>query len=131
MSIRIVIVEDDKLTRELIREYLAQDPDLEVVAETSNGAEAVGLAKQHRADIVLMDLALPGLGGLQATKGIKKVCPACDVIILTNYGFEDLKTRSQDMYGSSAYLLKEEIPRRLLGTIRSLTKARRKDSPSP
>ncbi len=58
MPIRILIVEDHQPTRELIREYLARDSKLNVVAETTDGAEAVALAEQHRPDIVLMDIAL-------------------------------------------------------------------------
>jgi len=122
MPVRILLVEDDATTRELIREYLKRDPELEIVAETPSGSEAVRLAEQHRPDIVLMDLALKEMDGLKASQRIAKACPATHVVILTNYAFEDLKDRARDMYGASAFLAKEEIPTRLLATVRSLAK---------
>lgn len=120
MPIRLLIVEDHKPTRELIRGYLAQDSRLKVVAETADGREAVTLAEQHRPDIVLMDLVLKGMDGLKATKLIKKSCPATEVIILTNYGFHDLRERAQ----SSAFLIKQEIPTKLLKVINLLMKGK-------
>lgn len=130
MPIRILIVEDDDATRELIREYIAKDRNLAVVAETVDGAEAVTLAEQHRPDIVLMDLVLRGMDGLKATKRIKKSCPSTEVIILTNWGFQDLKERAREspqMVQSSAFLEKREIPTRLLVVINSLMKGRVKE----
>ncbi|MBI4461773.1 MAG: response regulator transcription factor [Acidobacteria bacterium] len=128
MPIRILVVEDHEPTRELIREYLARDSQLEVVAETSDGAEAVTLARQLRPDIVLMDLLLPGMSGRKATLLVKKACPTADVIILTSYAFEDLKQLARetpDMVGCAAFLEKREIPTRLLGVIKSLRRDKR------
>lgn len=125
MPVRILLVEDHPAMRELIREHLRRDPELEVVAETSSGSEAVRLAEAHRPDIVLMDLSLKELDGLQASQRITRACPESHVIILTNYAFDDLKDRARDMYGAAAFLAKEEIPARLLPTIRSLTKHRK------
>lgn len=126
MPIRMLIVEDHEPTRELIREYLAQDARLEVVAETADGTEAVSLAKQHRPDIVLMDLMIEGISGLQATRQIKKACPTTEVIILTSYEDEDLKERARQSpdLPASAFLGKREIPTRLLWVIDSIVKSR-------
>jgi len=122
MPVRILLVEDDAATRELIREYLQRDPELEVVAETASGREAVRLVEQHRPDIVLMDLALKEMDGLKASQRIARLHPVAHIIMLTNYAFADLKDRARDMYGASAFLSKEDIPTRLLAAIRSLTK---------
>ncbi len=120
MAIRILIVEDDESTRELLREYLAQDSRLEVVAEVEDGGEAVTLAKKYHPDLVLMDLMLKGMDGLKATKLIKKACPKSEIIILTNLEYEDMR----DRYPVWAFLFKREIPTRLLWTISSLIKSK-------
>jgi len=122
-----LIVEDDEQTRDLIREYLARDSTLEVVAETADGGEAVALAQQHRPDIVLMDLSLKGPDGLKATKRIKSSCPETEVVILTSYDFEDLKERARESpqwVQSSAFLGKHEMSTRLLSVINSLREER-------
>lgn len=127
MPTRILIADDDRGIRGLIREYLAPDPTLEIVAETANGSEAVSLAEQHRPDIVLMDLALQGIDGLKATRLIKKSCPKTDVIILTHYSFEDLKDRAREspqLVQSSAFLSKQQMSTQLLPVIKSLIESR-------
>jgi NarL family two-component system response regulator LiaR len=126
---RILIAEDEQAIRALLREYLASDSTFEIVAETPDGSEAVRLAEQHRPDIVLMDLSLEGMDGLRATKEIKKSCPATEVIILTGYGFEDLKERAREspqLLQSSAFLGKHQIPTDLLPVMRALAKGRSK-----
>jgi len=128
MPVKILVVEDDEPTRDLIRECLARDPTLVVVAETADGSEAAALARRHLPDVVLMDLSLPGMNGLKATRQIKKLCPNTEVIILTNYSFADLKDRareSPEMIQSAAFLSKTEISARLLATIRSVANRRR------
>lgn len=123
MPVRILLVEDDAATRDLIREYLSADRELEIVAETPSGRQAVTLADEHRPDIVLLDLVLQEMDGLKASKQIAKRRPDTHIIILTNYAFDDLKARSRDVYGSSAFLDKGEIPTRLLKLIRALVKS--------
>lgn len=121
MPVQILIVEDHQPTWELIREYLARDPTLQVVAETADGGEAVTLAKQHHPHIVLMDLVLKGMDGLKATKLLKKACPNTHVVLLTNSRFDDLKERAP----AAAFLTKREIPTRLLWVIKDLLKAKK------
>ena len=123
MSVRILLVEDHVPTRELIREYLEREPQVEIVAETASGGEAVLLAEQHRPDVVVMDLSLPEMDGLKASQRIARVSPASQIVMVTNYAFDDLRERARDMYGASAFLAKEEIPTRLVPVITSLVKA--------
>ena len=117
-------MEDDETTRELILEHLSGESDFEVVAITANGAEALPLVERHRPDVVLMDLSLPGLNGLKATKLIRKKCPNTAVIILSNYELDDLRDRvreNPEALQSSAFLSKREISSRLCAVIRSLS----------
>jgi DNA-binding NarL/FixJ family response regulator len=128
MTFTILIADDDELMRGMLREYLSHDPTLKVVAETANGSEAVALAKQHHPDIVLMDLSLEGIDGLQATKLIKKHCPNTEIIILTSYEFADLRERAREspqLVQSSAFLGKHQISTQLLPVINSLTAGRK------
>jgi len=123
MPVKILMVEDHEPTRDLIRECLALDPSLLVVAETADGSQAAALAQRHLPDVVLMDLSLPGMNGLKATRQIKKLCPKTEVIILTNYTFADLKDRareSPEMIRAAAFLSKAEISTQLLGVIKSV-----------
>lgn len=125
MATRILIVEDDEAMRDLILEHLSRDPGFAVVAATADGNQALPLALLHRPDIVLMDLSLPGLNGLKATKLIHKACPGTKVIILSNYELGDLRDRvreSPEMLQSSAFVSKREIPTRLREVIKSCSK---------
>lgn len=127
MPARILIVEDDVQMRSLLRDHLARSSELEIVAETDSGDEAVTLAEQLRPDIVLMDLSLKGMDGLKANQRIKKSFPDTHVIILTGYAFEDLKERAREgpWLQASAVLAKEEISKRLLPLISSLMREKK------
>jgi CheY-like chemotaxis protein len=123
MPIRILIVEDDETTVELILENLRSESDFEIVGIIGNGHDALATAKDRQPDVVLMDLSLPGLNGLQATKLIRKDLPATVVILLSNYELDDLRDRVREnpaMLHSSAFVSKREISSRLRGVIRSL-----------
>ncbi len=85
---RILIVDDVAAVRQDLRTLLTLAGDLEVVAEAANGAEAVRLADALRPDVILMDLEMPVLGGLDATVQIKARHPACRVVALTIHGWE-------------------------------------------
>ena len=123
MAVRILVVEDDKEMLELILEHLSAKPGFEVVGTTADGEQAVALAQQKRPEIVLMDLSLPGLNGLEATKLIRKSCPGTAVIILSNYELEDLRDRIRENSETmQAFLNKREISSRLCSVIHSLSK---------
>jgi DNA-binding NarL/FixJ family response regulator len=123
MPIRILIVEDDETTVELIQENLRAESDFEVVGTIGNGRDASSSVKELKPHVVLMDLSLPGLNGLQATKLIRKESPSTAVVILSNYELDDLRERireSPELLQSSAFVSKREISSRLCGVIRSL-----------
>jgi DNA-binding NarL/FixJ family response regulator len=103
---RLVIADDHELARTGLRGMLASEPGLEIVGEASTGREAVVLCRRLRPDLVLMDMRMPELDGLSATRTIKAALPATSVIVVTmqenpEYLFEALKA------GASGYLLKD------------------------
>jgi len=109
---RLLVADDHETLREALVELL-REAWFEVVGEARDGADAVALAKQLEPDVVLMDLRMPVLGGLDATRLIKDACPATQVVLLT--AFESLAPRQQaEEAGCFAYLVKGVPP----GTLR-------------
>src|SRR5437870_13640314 len=84
MVIRVLIVDDHSVVREGLRMFLARDPDLEVVGEAPNGAKAIEQAKLLRPDVVVMDLLMPVLDGVTATRAIRSELPETEVLALTS-----------------------------------------------
>jgi two-component system, NarL family, response regulator LiaR len=117
MRIRILLVEDHKIVREGTRQLLDQSPDMEVVGEASDGVEAVQLTAQLHPDVIVMDVRLPRLNGIEATRSITAKFPEIRVLILSaydddNYVFPLLEA------GASGYLLKTASGAELAEAIR-------------
>lgn len=117
--IRVAVVDDQALVRSGFTVLVRSDPDLEVVGEAADGAEAVELAARERPDVILMDVRMPGVDGIEATRRITadERTAACKVLILTTfdldeYVFEALRA------GASGFLLKDTLPDELLSAIR-------------
>ncbi|HLC03065.1 MAG TPA: response regulator transcription factor [Anaerolineales bacterium] len=117
--IRVLLAEDHVVVREGTRELLEREPDMEVVGEAGDGEEATKLATELRPDVIVMDIAMPKLNGIEATKQIKDLCPTIAVLILTAY--------SNDQYifalleaGAAGYLLKNVRGCELTGAIRAV-----------
>ncbi|TAK33200.1 MAG: response regulator transcription factor [Chloroflexota bacterium] len=104
-SIRLLIVDDHPVVREGISAMMETQPDLQVVAEAANGLEAVQLAQEHHPDVVLMDLQMPVLDGVQAIRRIKEQCPEIQIIVLTTYDSDEYIFRGIEA-GARGYLLK-------------------------
>lgn len=118
-KIRIVLADDHPLMRRVLREVLEQEPDLEVVGEASNGSEAVELANQSRPDIVIMDIAMPVMNGVEATRRIRASNPLTSVLILTVH--VDAETICSILQaGASGYLVKSILGPEVISTIRAL-----------
>jgi DNA-binding NarL/FixJ family response regulator len=117
MGISILIADDNTRLRGLIRRMLTQEPDLQVVGEADDGAEAIRLTHLLRPDIILMDLGMPRVNGLEATRRIKAERPETKIIILTVHT-EDAYRRAAEATGSDAFLLKRTIMTALLPAIR-------------
>lgn len=104
--IRIVLADDQQLFREGLRMLLATDPRLVLVAEASDGKEAVQLAERHRPDVVLMDLRMPRMDGIEATSHLRRLGNRARVIVLTTFSEEQLVFEAISA-GAVAYLLKD------------------------
>lgn len=117
--IRILLADDHKLVRAGFKLLLSTQPDMEVVAEASTGEEAISEALKCLPDVVLMDVAMPGMGGIDATREIKQKLPDVKVIGLTMY--DDVSyCQALLKAGASGYVLKEALPEELLETIRAV-----------
>ncbi|MEU6527129.1 response regulator transcription factor [Streptomyces sp. NPDC046924] len=119
MTIRVLLADDQALLRSAFRVLVDSEPDMEVVGEASDGAEAVRLARERSADVVLMDIRMPGTDGLAATRMIS-ADPELDgvrVVILTTFEVDDYVVRSLRA-GASGFLGKGSEPEELLNAIR-------------
>ncbi|MFJ8633582.1 response regulator [Streptomyces sp. NPDC093568] len=119
MSIRVLLADDQALLRSAFRVLVDSEPDMEVVGEASDGAEAVRLAKEQRADVVLMDIRMPGTDGLAATRMISAdpALAQVRVVILTTFEVDDYVVQSLRA-GASGFLGKGSEPDELLNAIR-------------
>jgi DNA-binding NarL/FixJ family response regulator len=111
---RVLIADDSAHARNGLRALLATWPEIAVVGEAANGQDAVRLVAEYRPDIVLMDLHMPVLDGVQATQLIKQQWPAVTVVVLTVYAVEQSAALAA---GADAFLLKGGTPERLLGAL--------------
>ena len=118
MAIRILIADDHGVVRQGLRMFLGLDPELEVVGEASNGAEAVRLAHDLRPDVVLMDLLMPVMDGITATTTIRRELPDTEVIALTSV-LEDASVVGAVRAGAIGYLLKDTQSDELRRAIRA------------
>ncbi|MDX6576180.1 MAG: hypothetical protein QOE96_2133 [Blastocatellia bacterium] len=118
-KIRVLLADDHKLVRAGIRSLLERLPDLEVVAEASDGREAIRLVEEHEPQIVLMDLAMPELNGIEATKHLTKTFPKVRVLILSIYTDEEHVYQALRA-GAAGYLMKGAATEELELAIRTV-----------
>jgi len=117
--IRILTVDDHALLREGIAALLNAEPDMKLVAEASNGLEAIEKFRSHRPDVTLMDLQMPGMNGIDAITKIRSEFPNARIIVLTTYT-GDVKVIRALEAGARAYILKGNVHRELPQTIRAV-----------
>src|SRR5260370_21435443 len=105
--IRVLLADDQRILREGLRTILDLEPDLTVVGEAENGQRAVELASASRPDVVLMDLKMPLMDGVEATRRIVSCLPACKVVVVTTYDHDSLVLDALRA-GARGYLLKDD-----------------------
>jgi len=128
-TIRVLCVDDHPVVRDGLRAIISTQPDMTVVDEAGDGLECIAKCREHRPDVIVMDLRMPGMGGVDATRQVHTEFPDARIIILTTYeGDEDIYRALEA--GAQAYLLKEMVRTELLQTIREVHSGKRHISPA-
>lgn len=117
--IRILITDDHAVVREGLRTLIGTEPGMKVIGEAADGVEAVQLACDLNPDVILMDMAMPRMGGLEAIQKIKELCPEARLLVLTSFS-DDETVFPAIKAGAIGYLLKNTSPDRLLSAIRDV-----------
>src|SRR5499427_2591304 len=128
MSIKCLVVDDHTLFREGIRRLLEGEPDFVVVGEAGDALEAIAKVREHRPDVVLMDIGMPGMSSFEAARLIERNHPETRLIFLTMYEDEEYLLQCLDV-GASGYILKDAPAPRLIGAVRDVSAGRKYLSP--
>jgi DNA-binding NarL/FixJ family response regulator len=119
MTIRVIVVDDQSMVRAGFRMLLADEPDIEVVAEAATGLQGVTQAARYRPDVVLMDIRMPQLDGLEATRRILAADGSTRVLMLTTFGLNDYVYEALRA-GASGFVLKDDPPEQLVAAVRTV-----------
>ena len=119
MSIRVLVADDQSMVRAGFRMLLGGEPDIDVVAEAGNGLEAVEKAARFRPTVVLMDIRMPELDGLEATRRILAADPAARILILTTFDLDQYIFEALNA-GASGFVLKDDPPEQLISAIQTV-----------
>jgi DNA-binding NarL/FixJ family response regulator len=119
MTVRVLLADDDTLVRAGLAVVLSTAADLTVVAEAADGIEAVDLSLRHTPDVVLMDVRMPGIDGIEATRRLMAARPDIKILILTTF-HDDEYVYGALRAGASGFLLKRASPERLLDAVRTV-----------
>jgi DNA-binding NarL/FixJ family response regulator len=128
-KINVLLVDDHTVVRQGLRALLKAEEDIEVIGEAENGRQAVGLARKTPPDVVVMDVAMPLLNGLEATRQILRFSPTTKILVLTSYGDDDCVQQLMKA-GASGYLIKQTAANDLLKAIREVQRGNAYFSPA-
>ncbi len=120
-KLRILLVDDQSLFREALRTLLSLQPDFEIIAEAENGERALALARVHQPEVILMDLRMPVMGGVEATRRVMATVPGSRVVVLTTFE-EDEEIFEAMRAGALGYLLKACSADKLCESVRAAAK---------
>ena len=126
--IRILIVDDHPIVRQGLHSLLSNHADLQIIAEAAQAQQALAIAKQDPPDVVLLDIRLPGVNGIEAARQLYRECPQTRVIMLTSYDDDEYLVGALEA-GARAYLLKSVSDETLVWTIRAVHRGERLISP--
>lgn len=121
--IRLMIADDHELVREGLRTLLIEEPTVELVGDAADGREAVAMATLHRPEVALLDIIMPHLDGIEATRQIRAAVATCQVLVLTSFA-EDAQVREALQAGAIGYLLKDIRKAELVRAIRDAAEGR-------
>ncbi|RMG91994.1 MAG: DNA-binding response regulator [Chloroflexi bacterium] len=119
MSIRILVADDHGVLRAGLRALLNAEPDFTVVGEAENGHQAVALTRELKPDILLLDVSMPGLGGIEVTRLVKQACPKTRVLILTVHEDESLLQEAIQA-GAAGYIIKRAVEAELINAVNAI-----------
>ena len=119
MTIRTLVVDDQSMVRAGLRMLLAEEPDIEVVAEAGNGLDAIAQAARFHPEVILMDIRMPELDGLEATRRILAADATAKVLILTTFNLDDYVYAALRA-GVSGFVLKDDPPEQLIAAVRTI-----------
>jgi NarL family two-component system response regulator LiaR len=117
-TINVMLIDDHRVVRQGLRDFLELQGDIEIIGEAGSGEEGVQLARELLPDVVLMDLVMPGIDGVETTRRVKQVSPSSRVIVLTSFADDD-KVFPAIKAGAISYLLKDVSPEDLAHAIRA------------
>ena len=118
MTIKIILADDHQIVRQGLRTLLACEPDMKVVGEADNGRSTLGLAEELAPDVIIMDISMPGLNGIEATRELHKQLPECRVIVHSSHNEPEIIAAAFGA-GASGYLIKGSS-QSLISSIRSV-----------
>jgi DNA-binding NarL/FixJ family response regulator len=118
-TIRVLIADDHRLFAEALEAILAAEPEMQVVGRARNGEEAVAQALELKPDVILMDIAMPGVDGVEATKQIRREQGGCRIVMLTGSNSRTDVARAREA-GAAAYVTKDRIAAQLIEAIREV-----------
>jgi two-component system response regulator DesR len=128
-AIRVLLADDQQLVRGALAALLDLEPDIEVVAEVGRGDEVVAAARQHRPDVALLDVEMPGMDGIAASKALRAAVPTCRVLIVTTFGRPGYLRRAMES-GASGFVVKDTPARELADAVRRVRNGLRVVDPS-
>ena len=129
MATSIVFADDHQMIRESLGERIEKEPDLSIVAQTGTGLRALDLVQRIKPDVLIVDIGMPGLNGLEVTRRVKERYPRTRVVVLTTFSDGDRVLKAM-RNGADAYVLKEANTSELVKAIREATEGRRYVTPS-